>query len=76
MKNQLPYIFTLYNRGISSMSHENKIPEISVMYNRGIRIKIVEKKQAYPVDYIIKMYKTITHEQSATLHLYIVQKRN
>ena len=58
------------------MSHENKIPEISVLYDRGIKIKIVEKKQAYPVDYIIKMYKTITHEISAALNLYIVQKRN
>ena len=51
MKNQLPYIYTLYKRGIRKMIHENKIPEISVLYDRGIR-NIILEKASYPVDYI------------------------
>ena len=44
MKNQLPYIFALNNRGISSMSHENKIPEIAVLYFL-LNIKLLPMKK-------------------------------
>ena len=53
------------------MTHGNKIPKISVLFDRGIR-NIILEEASYPVDYILKINKIITHEKSATLHLNIV----